>query len=76
MVKWLLNKIVGSKNQRTIKRLQPIVNKINQFDEEFKLLSDEQLREKTAKWKEEISAIEDPHMQDNRLDEVLEERQS
>ncbi|MFT5411426.1 MAG: preprotein translocase subunit SecA [Verrucomicrobiales bacterium] len=73
MVKWLINKIVGSKNQRIIKRLQPIVNKINQFDEEFKLLSDEQLREKTAKWKEEISAIKDPQLQDNRLDEVLPE---
>ena len=73
MVKWILNKIVGSKNQRVIKRLQPIVNKINQFDEEFKSLSIEQLREKTAKWKEEISAIEDPQLQDNRLDEVLPE---
>ena len=73
MVKWLLNKIVGSKNQRTIKRLHPIVKKINEFDEQFKSLSDEQLREKTAKWKEEISAIEDPQLQDNRLDEVLPE---
>ena len=73
MVKWLLNKIVGSKNQRTLKRMAPIVNKINEFDEQFKSYSDEQLREMTARWKEEISGIEDPQLQDNRLDEILPE---
>ncbi|MGI9244831.1 MAG: DEAD/DEAH box helicase, partial [Verrucomicrobiales bacterium] len=73
MVKWLLNKIVGSKNQRTIKRLRPIVSKINQLDEEYKSYSHEQLQEMTARWKEELSAIEDPQLQDNRLDEILPE---
>ena len=36
MVGWILKKILGSKNQREIKRLTPIVRRINEFDEQFK----------------------------------------
>ncbi|MGH7935501.1 MAG: hypothetical protein ACREF8_00645, partial [Chthoniobacterales bacterium] len=59
MVNWILKKILGSKNQREIKRLQPIARQINAFDEEFKSLSDDDLRAKTAAWNTELSAIED-----------------
>ena len=31
MVSWILKKILGSKNQREIKRLQPIVRTINEL---------------------------------------------
>ena len=55
MVGWILKKILGSKNQREIKRLQPIVRTINEFDEQFKALSDDELRAKTAAWKAEVS---------------------
>ena len=55
MVGWILKKILGSKNQRELKRLAPIVRRINEFDEQFKSLSDDALRAKTAAWKEEFS---------------------
>ena len=55
MVGWILKKILGSKNQRELKRLMPIVRRINEFDEQFKSLSDEDLRAKTAAWKEELA---------------------
>ena len=57
MVAWILKKILGSKNQRELKRLAPIVRRINEFDEQFKSLSDEDLRAKTAAWKAELAEI-------------------
>src|SRR5450432_2471478 len=73
MVSWILKKIFGSKNQREIKRMQPIVRQINAFDEQFKALSDDDLRAKTAAWNNELSATEDPDMLARRLDEILPE---
>ena len=43
MVGWILKKILGSKNQRELKRLAPMVRRINEFDEQFKSLSDDAL---------------------------------
>ena len=73
MVGWILKKILGSKNQRELKRLMPIVRRINEFDEQFKNLSDEALRAKTAVWKEELAKIPDLENQWKRLDEILPE---
>ena len=50
-MKWLINKIVGSKNQRELKKLGAIVNKINELETEFQSLSDDQLKSKTSEWK-------------------------
>src|SRR5215211_6782090 len=73
MVAWILKKILGSKNQRELKRLMPTVHRINEFDEQFKSLSDDELRAKTASWKEEISKISDQQEQWRKLDEILPE---
>src|SRR6266516_3592919 len=73
MVGWILKKILGSKNQRELKRLMPIVGRINEFDEQFKSLSDEVLKAKTATWKEELAKIPELDDQWKRLDEILPE---
>jgi preprotein translocase subunit SecA len=73
MVGWILKKIVGSKNQRELRRLAPVVRRINEFDEQFKSLSDDALRAKTAAWKDEFSKISDPDELGRRLDEILPE---
>src|SRR5947209_14582099 len=73
MVSWILKKILGSKNQRELRRLTPIVRRINELDEQFKSLSDDELRAKTAAWKEEFSKIPQPEDQWKRLDEILPE---
>src|SRR5947208_6605142 len=70
---WILKKILGSKNQRELKRLAPIVRWINEFDEQFKSLSDDALRAKTAAWKEEIAKISELEDQWQKLDEILPE---
>ncbi|MDC0088373.1 preprotein translocase subunit SecA, partial [Akkermansiaceae bacterium] len=51
MLKWTLQKIVGNKNQREVKRLAPVVAKINQFEESYQKDSDDQLRERVNTWK-------------------------
>ena len=43
------------------------------FDEQYKALSDDELRAKTAAWKAEVSTIEDPEALARRLDEILPE---
>ena len=58
MVKWIIKKIVGSKHQKELKRLKATVEKINQLEVEFQSLSDDQLREKTANWKEHLRSFE------------------
>jgi preprotein translocase subunit SecA len=73
MVNWILKKILGSKNQREIKRLRPIARTINAFEEQYKSLSDDELRAKTAAWKAEVSTIDDPEALARRLEEILPE---
>jgi preprotein translocase subunit SecA len=73
MVGWILKKILGSRNQRELRRLTPLVRRINEFDEQFKSLSDDELRAKTAAWKEELSKIPALDDQWKKLDEILPE---
>src|SRR3954470_15983103 len=73
MVGWILKKVLGSKNQREIKRMMPLVRRINELDEQFKALSDDELRAKTAAWKDELSKISAREDQWRRLEEILPE---
>ena len=51
----ILAKIFGTANERELKLLVPLVEKINKFEPEFEKLSDEQLRNKTLEFKKRIS---------------------
>src|ERR1700751_2374983 len=73
MVSWILRKVLGSKNQREIRRLRPLVEKINGLEQEFQALTDDQLREKTANWKRDLANIEDPDELCSRLNAILPE---
>ncbi len=48
----LLKTIFGSKHQRDIKRMMPIINKINSLEKGIKNLSDQQLKDNTPKFRE------------------------
>lgn len=50
MIKWILNKIVGSKNQREVKKLRPIVKKILDIESKWGTKSREFLMGKTREW--------------------------
>ncbi|HEY1662681.1 MAG TPA: preprotein translocase subunit SecA [Verrucomicrobiae bacterium] len=67
----LIKMIFGSKNDREVKRFWPLVAKINEKEAALQHISDEQLRSKTAAWKEELSKITDNDELARRLDEVL-----
>ena len=73
MVGWIIRKALGSKNQREVRRLRPIVEQINRLEQEYQTLNDEQLREKSANWKAELSQIDDPESLARRLNEILPE---
>ena len=62
----LFDKLFGTRSQREIKKIQPIVDKILALEEEFKGLSEEALRGKTAQFKERLAAGET-------LDDILPE---
>jgi preprotein translocase subunit SecA len=55
MVKWLIQKIFGTKNERDLKQLQPYVTAINEREPVIQKLSDTQLQSKTAEFKEKLS---------------------
>jgi preprotein translocase subunit SecA len=50
----VLTKVFGSKNERELKRLQPLVERINALEPEFKAMRDDQLKALTPKFKERI----------------------
>ncbi len=51
----LLKKLFGSKNEREVKRMLKTVSIVNAFEEKMVALSDEQLRGKTAEFKERLA---------------------
>ena len=62
----LLQKMFGTRSQREIKKIQPIVDKILAMEEEYKALSQEQLQGKTAEFKARLT-------QGETLDDILPE---
>ena len=42
-----VKKIVGTQNERVLKRIRPLVQRINEFEPEISKLSDAELRAKT-----------------------------
>ncbi|TYO98240.1 protein translocase subunit secA [Geothermobacter ehrlichii] len=54
MINSLIKKIVGSKNDRELKRLQPLVDRINALEPQIQGLSDEQLRGRTAEFRQRL----------------------
>ncbi|MFA6394058.1 MAG: preprotein translocase subunit SecA [Patescibacteria group bacterium] len=53
----ILTKIFGDPNEKTIKLLQPIVDKINSFEAKYEKLSGEELKNATAVLREKLEAL-------------------
>src|SRR5687767_2004734 len=54
MLKTLVRKIVGTRNEREIKRMQPVVDEINELGRGLGDLTDEDLRRKTIEFRERL----------------------
>jgi len=66
MLSWLLPKIIPSRNERELRRIRPLAERISQLEAEVVRLSDVDLRAKTAEFRERIAHGET-------LDELLSE---
>src|SRR3989441_509634 len=70
MFNYVLRKIVGTKNQRELKRMQPLVARINEREAWAKSLPDEQIREQVRAWRKEVA--DTPELQKTAvLDRIL-----
>jgi preprotein translocase subunit SecA len=67
------HKIFGSKNDRELKRLRPIVDEINRMETAIAASTDDELRAKIAQWKAKISAIEDADERAEAMEDALPE---
>jgi preprotein translocase subunit SecA len=81
MLETLLKSVFGSKHERDLVRVRPIVAEINHLAEGFQSLSNDELRAKTAEWKAKIAAAvaletepeEQKRAEKEALDDVLPE---
>jgi preprotein translocase subunit SecA len=65
-------KALFDSNEKQIKQFRPVVEKINSYEPEMQKLSDEQIKEKTAYWQNELKKL-DENSQDKYLDKILPE---
>ena len=54
MFKWLITKVFGTKNERDLKKLQPLAAASTEIEPRIQSLSDAELRAKTAEFKEKL----------------------
>src|SRR5690625_4794563 len=52
-----IGRLFGNRNEREVKKLQRIIDEINSYAEEFKALTDEELKGKTAEFKARIKDV-------------------
>ena len=62
MLKWIMKKIVGSRNQRIIRSYQPAVAAVNKLEKELQSLPEEALRERTRAWQERFRPFHPAHV--------------
>src|SRR5690348_7535661 len=72
MFDWF-KRVFGTKNDREVKRLRPIVDQINKLETGLQKLSDDDLRKKTADWKAQLAEIKDNTELAAKLNEILPE---
>ncbi|ADU65216.1 preprotein translocase subunit SecA [Desulfurispirillum indicum] len=58
MLKYLAKKIVGTKNERELKKIRPLVDKVNALEASTQALSDDELKAKTIEFRERYAAGE------------------
>lgn len=56
MINFIFQKILGNQNDRTLKKMQPLLDQINSFEAALKALSDEELKAKTKYFREKVSS--------------------
>ena len=55
MINYVMKKIIGTKNEREVKRITKMVGKINSLESQMEKLSEEELKNKTVESIEELN---------------------
>jgi preprotein translocase subunit SecA len=75
MFDWIVQKFFGTKNERELKKYYPLVRKISELEPEIVKLSDDELKGKTAIYREKINEIykqyEDKKIAEERVKDYL-----
>ena len=64
MLNWIVRKIFGTQNQRELRRMQPLVHRINEIEQKLQSLSDTELQAKTQEFRDRLAKGE-------KLDDLL-----
>ncbi len=54
MLKYIARKVFGTRSEKILKSLNPVLNKINNFEKEISPLSDDELKAKTKEFKDRL----------------------
>ncbi len=54
MLNYVVKKIIGTKNERELRRITPLIARVGELEPKMKALSDADFPRLTAKWKEEV----------------------
>jgi preprotein translocase subunit SecA len=73
MIKYIVKKIIGSRNDRDVKKLGPLVKMINEHEAALQAQPDEVLRQKTAQWQAGLAPVQDLEELAGRLNDILPE---
>jgi preprotein translocase subunit SecA len=73
MIGYLFRKILGSRNEREVRKLRPLVGRVNELEQGLRALSDDALLQKTQEWKASLASIADPDELKRQLDLLLPE---
>ena len=81
MINTVIAKVFGTKNERELKRLVPLVQQISALEPEIQKLSDQELRAKTDEFRvriqERVARIEDePEADPDRQKQIEDERRA
>jgi preprotein translocase subunit SecA len=69
----LINRLIGDPNERKVRKMFPLVDQINDLEREIERLSDDELRAKTAQFKQELAnrRTSDNPKEDRRFEEEV-----
>ncbi|MBI3252300.1 MAG: preprotein translocase subunit SecA [Candidatus Omnitrophica bacterium] len=54
MIGWILKKLIGTQNERTLRRMRPLAGRVNAFEPEMAKLSDDELKAKTPHFRQRL----------------------
>lgn len=63
MINYVLTKIFGTKHEKDVRRIQPLVHAVREWEPKMRTLSDAQLREKTGEFRARLESMQSQNME-------------